>query len=36
MGILTEALFGKEVITQLPIIVQGWTKQAKKTNTSTR
>ena len=30
MGILTEALFGKEVVTQLPIIVQGWTKQAKK------
>jgi hypothetical protein len=30
MGILTEALFGKEVLTQLPIIVQGWTKQANK------
>ena len=24
MGILTEALFGKEVVEQLPIIVQGW------------
>jgi hypothetical protein len=30
MGILTEALFGKEVVTQLPKIVQGWTKQIKK------
>lgn len=29
MGILTEALFGKEVTTQLPLIVQGWTKQLK-------
>jgi hypothetical protein len=26
MGILTEALFGKEVVTQMPIIVQSWTK----------
>ncbi len=27
MGILTEALFGKEVVTRLPGIVQNWTKQ---------
>jgi hypothetical protein len=27
MGILTQALFGKEVITELPKIVQNWTKQ---------
>lgn len=30
MGILTEALFGKEVIERLPSIVQGWTQQLKK------
>lgn len=30
MGILTEALFGKEVIDRLPLIVQGWTQQLKK------
>ncbi len=30
MGILTEALFGKEVINRLPLIVQGWTQQLKK------
>lgn len=28
MGILTEALFGKEVIARLPVIVQNWTKMA--------
>ena len=27
MGILTEALFGKEVVSRLPNIVQNWTKQ---------
>lgn len=31
MGILTEALFGKEVVERLPLIVQGWTQQLKKT-----
>jgi hypothetical protein len=31
MGILTEAIFGKEVITRLPIIVQNWTSQVSKT-----
>jgi len=30
MGILTEALFGKEVVDRLPLIVQGWTQQLKK------
>ncbi|MGQ0827566.1 MAG: DUF7687 domain-containing protein [Bacteroidota bacterium] len=30
MGILTEALFGKEVINSLPTIVKRWTKQVKK------
>ena len=30
MGILTQALFGKEVITELPKIVQDWTKQLNK------
>jgi hypothetical protein len=30
MGILTEALFGKEVIERLPLIVRDWTQQLKK------
>jgi len=30
MGILTQALFGKEVITELPKIAQDWTKQLNK------
>lgn len=30
MGILTEALFGKEVVDRLPLIVQNWTQQLKK------
>jgi hypothetical protein len=30
MGILTEALFGKEVVERIPVIVQGWTKTIKK------
>lgn len=30
MGILTEALFGKEVVERLPDIVKGWTKKVKK------
>ena len=30
MDILTQALFGKEVLTELPCIVQSWTKQIKK------
>lgn len=29
MGILTQALFGKEVVTELPTIVQSWTTQLK-------
>jgi hypothetical protein len=30
MGILTEGFFGKEVVKQLPSIVQGWTTQVNK------
>lgn len=30
MGILTEALFGNEVVDRLPLIVQGWKQQLKK------
>ena len=30
MGILTEALFGKEVVERLPLIVQGWKQQLKR------
>lgn len=30
MGILTQALFGKEVVTELPTIVRSWTKQLQK------
>lgn len=33
MGLLDEALFGKEVIERLPQIVKEWTKQADKTTT---
>ena len=30
MGLLDEALFGKEVVERLPQIVKEWTKQADK------
>lgn len=29
MGILTEALFGKEIIDRIPVIVEGWTKSKR-------
>jgi hypothetical protein len=31
MGILTEALFGKEVIDRIPVIAKGWAKSKKLT-----
>ncbi|MFN0050227.1 MAG: hypothetical protein ACKVOU_13975 [Cytophagales bacterium] len=32
MGILTQALFGKEVVKELPTIVKGWTNQIRPTS----